>query len=140
MHPVEIDIACLEPAKRLLAGGDNRFAVGAAAVGIASVHAAEELGGEDDAIALAGMLAEVIADDLFRMSLGIGIGGVDEVAAFVDESVENRFRVLHGRSPSPVFAEGHRPETERRNTKSGVAERDVMIEGHVRFPGLADCC
>ena len=52
VQPVEIDVVGLQAAQRLLAGGDDRLAARAAAVRIARIEVAAELGGDDEAVAL----------------------------------------------------------------------------------------
>src|SRR5258708_32151813 len=98
----------LVPPQRLRQGGDDSLAAGAAAVGIAGIEAAEELRGDDDAIALAAIAANVVADDLLGMSLGVDVGGVDEISAAVQEARDDRFGLRDAGSPAPVLAEGHR--------------------------------
>ena len=48
----------------------------------------------------------------------------------LDVAVDDLLRLLDGRAPAEVFAEGHRAEAERADAQAGAAERDVMIEGH----------
>ena len=57
------------------------------------LHTVEELGGEDDLVALAG-LRERLAHDLFGLPVGVDVGGVDEVDAGVDSAVDDPDRVV----------------------------------------------
>ena len=59
------------------------------------------------------MAPDVVADDLLGVALGVEVGGVDEVAAELDEPVDDLFGLLHAGSPAKVLAERHRPEAQR---------------------------
>ena len=74
--------------------------------------------------------ADVVADDLLRVALGVDVGGVDEVAAAVEVAVEDRCGLLDAGAPAPVLAEGHGAEAERADAQAGAAERDVVVEWH----------
>ena len=70
--------------------------LGGCAVGIAGEHVAHELGGDDEAVALGVVGAEVVADDLLGVALGVDVGGVDEVPAPIDEGVDDAAGVVDG--------------------------------------------
>ena len=136
VHPVEVDVVGLQPAQRLLAAGRERLAAGAAAVRIAREEVARELGGDDDAVAPARVAADVVADDLLGVAVGVDVGGVDEVAAALEEAVEDGLGVLDAGAPAPVLAEGHRAEAERADAQAGAAEGDVVVERRPSYPLL----
>jgi hypothetical protein len=75
----------------LFARGHDGLASGAAAVRIAAIQVGAELGGDDHAIALARRRVETITDDRFGVPLGVAVGGVDEIAAAIEESQDLRF-------------------------------------------------
>ncbi len=79
---IEIDIVGAESAEAVIDFGEDCFAGQAAAVGVFS-HGAVDFGGEDDFIAL-GEITECAADDFFAGSVGIDVGGVEEVDACVE--------------------------------------------------------
>jgi len=89
VHPVEVDVVGLQAPQRLLARCHKGLSTRSPGVGIAAIHVREKLRGDYHAVAAGRMPADVIADNLFRMPLGVTIGGVDEIAAEVDEAVEN---------------------------------------------------
>jgi hypothetical protein len=62
------------------------------------------------------------------MALRVAVRGVDEIAAAFKITAEDRFRLLDGGAPTPVFAEGHGAETERADTQARAAQRDVVGE------------
>ena len=101
--------------------------------GIAGVEVAAELRRDDEAIAPGGMAAEVVADDLLGVALRVEVRGVDEVAAELDEAIDDLLRLLDAGAPAQVFAEGHRAEAERADAEAGAAERDVVVERHGRL-------
>jgi len=53
MQPVEVDVVGLQAAERLLARRHDGLTVGAAAVRVARVQVAAELGGQDEPVARA---------------------------------------------------------------------------------------
>ena len=113
VQPVQVDVVGLQAPQRVLAGVDQRLAARAAAVGIARIEVAAELGRDHQAIAAGGVAPDVVADDLLGVALGVEVGGVDEVAAEVDEAVDDLLGLLHAGAPAEVFAERHRPEAQR---------------------------
>ena len=76
------------------------------------------------------MTANVIADDLFRMTLGVKVCGIDEVAAELNEAIDDSLRLLNAGPPAEVLAKGHCAEAEWTYTQAGTAEGNVVIEGH----------
>src|SRR5580704_14612959 len=55
-----------------------------------------------------GLRGEEVADDLLGVSVGVDVGGVDDVAAAVEILSENCLGSLGASAPAPVLAEGHR--------------------------------
>jgi len=112
VHPVQIDVIGLQPPQRLLARGCDRLPARAAAVRIALIEVAEELGRDDDAVAARAVASDEVADDLLGVPLRVDVGGVDEIAAAFHEARDDGFGLGDARPPAPVVAERHRPETE----------------------------
>src|SRR5712692_2041382 len=130
VQPIEIDVIGLQPAQRLLALGDDRLAAGAAPIGIADVEVAAELGRDHQAVSLVAVTSDVIADDLLRVSLGVEIGGIDEVAAEPEVPVDHRLGLLDAASPAEILAEGHGAEAERAYAQARTAQGDIVVERH----------
>src|SRR6202008_656713 len=122
---IEIDVIGLEAPQRALAGRDDRLAARSAAIGISPVEIAAELRGDHEAIAPRGMASDMIADDLLRVAFRVEVRGVDEVAATLDEAIDNSLRLLDTGAPAEIFPEGHRAKAERADPEAGAAERDV---------------
>src|SRR5712691_1628069 len=81
--------------------GDYLLAVVAGTVRITRVGLVGELGGEHEPVAAS---FEQLAEDGFRGSVGVDVGGVDDVAAGVGEQVEHLRADIRGCAPAPVFA------------------------------------
>src|SRR5262249_8948670 len=77
------------------------------------------LGGEDDARPPPG---QRLAADLLRGPEAVGVGGVDEVPAGVEEAVDQRLRLALATAPAG-HAEGHRAEAELGHAEAAAAER-----------------
>jgi hypothetical protein len=76
----------LQAAQRLFELTYECLAAGAAAVGVARMEVGEELRTEHDAFTQPGPGGEEVADDLLGVAVGVGVGGVDDVAAAVEVS------------------------------------------------------
>jgi hypothetical protein len=77
--------------------------------------------GQHDVVAAA---FERLADDLFGLTGGIDVGGVDEVDPGVQRAVDDADRVVVvGVAPG---AEHHRAEAELRDLDAGAPERAVV--------------
>jgi C4-dicarboxylate transporter DctM subunit len=63
--------------------------------------------------------SKLVADDLLGVALGVEVRGVDEVAAEIDESIDDALRFFDARTPSEVFAERHRAEADSHAARSG---------------------
>ena len=134
VQPVEVDVVGLQATERLLAGGDDSpCGWSRRRWGRRHVMVAAELGGDDESVALLGVATEVVADDLLGVALGVEVGGVDEVAAALDEAIDDLFRVGDAAAPPEVFAERHGAEAKGADTKTGTTERDIVIERHIVF-------
>ncbi len=66
-------------------------------------------------------IGDIATNQFLAATLGIHIGGVDEVAASIDIGMEDGLRNLIGRTPSRG-AEGHGAEGERADDQAGVSE------------------
>ena len=134
VEPVKVDVVGLQAPQRVLAGRDDGLAARAAAVRVAGIQVAAELGGDDEAVAASRVAADVVAEDLLGVTLRVEVRGVDEVAADLDVAVHDLLRFLDGGAPPEVFAERHRTEAQRADTESRSAERYVVIEWHENLP------
>src|SRR3954462_2081532 len=130
MQPVQVDVVGLQAPQRLLAGGDDRLAARPAAVRISQVQVSAELGRDDETVAACGMAADVVADNLLGVPLCVEVRGVDEVAAELDEAIDDPLRLLDARAPAEIFTEGHGAEAQRADADAGAAEGYVLIEWH----------
>ena len=75
------------------------------------------------------MGGEPVTENFLRVTIGVEVGGVDEVAATIQIGPENLLGFLDaGASAARVFAEGHGTQGERADPQPGPAERDVLIE------------
>ena len=72
------------------------------------------------------MTGDELADELFTRAVGVNVGRVDEVAARLAVGVVDFARLVLGRAPAPVFAEGHRAEAKVGNTQAAAAEKLVV--------------
>src|SRR5262245_34111275 len=94
-----------------------------AGVGVAHALAESVLGGDDEAIALGG---DELADIALAGAVGVVVGGVDEVAAGLDERLKYLAALVLRRAPTPILAEGHRAEAHFRDTQAAAAEQFVV--------------
>jgi hypothetical protein len=74
--------------------------------------------------------AEVIADDLFGVALGVKVRRIYEVAAELDEAIHDLLGFLDARAPAEVFTESHRTEAERAHPEPRATERHITVERH----------
>ncbi len=130
VQPIEVDVVGLQAAEGILACGDYRFAPGAAGVGIAWIKVAAELRRDDQTVPLGSVAADMIADDLLRMAFGVAVRGIDEVAAELDEAIENLLGFFHAGTPAVVLAEGHCAEAQRAHAQARAAKGHIGVEGH----------
>ena len=68
------------------------------------------------------IVCDELADVPLARAVGVVGGGVDEVAAGLDEAVEDRTTLLEVRAPAPVLPERHRSEGELGDAKAAAAE------------------
>src|SRR6516164_10198030 len=71
------------------------------------------------------MTLHEFAKKSFTAAIGVEIGGVDEVAARVAESLIDFAGFVLRRAPAPVFAEGHGAERGFRNSKTAVSQKPI---------------
>ena len=137
---IEVDMVEAEP---LQAAGDLIHDVPAREadrIG-AGAGAAANLGGHDDVLALDGKVAQGLAEHDFRLSLGIDVGGVDEIDARFERALNERGRALlldrADIAPEAGAAmKGHRPQAYFRDELAGAAKRAVF---HRRIPFWWSC-
>jgi hypothetical protein len=82
-----------------------------------------ELGGDHPLAALA---AERAADQRFREAVAVALGRVDEVDAPVLRVRKEPLDVFERERPAPLASELPRPESDRRNDETGLAEGPVF--------------
>ena len=90
-HLVEIDPLGLQPAQRVLDRFDDPAPPGAAMVGVL-VHRKTELHRQHHVVAAAA--GQRLAEDQFRLTGGIAVGGVDEVDPGIERLVDDSNRVV----------------------------------------------
>src|SRR6516225_5647220 len=71
------------------------------------------------------MTLHEFAKKSFTAAIGVDIGGVDEVAARVTESIIDFAGFVLRRAPAPVFAKGHGAERGFRNSKTAVSQKPI---------------
>jgi hypothetical protein len=112
VRPIEIDTICPEALQALLDGSDHVLAAVSRARKPAILLCAEGvLRGDDEVIPVGG---DELTDHLFGLPDLIGIGGVDEVTARRDVSVEHALRFLALGAVTPAGAEVAGPQRKLR--------------------------
>ena len=126
--PEEVDVVGLQASQRVMHRVHHGLGAAAAAIRVHGPEVAAELGGDDHAIALpgAGPGTEVVPEDPLAVSLGVDVGGVDEVAAHLQVTRDHRIARGHVGAESPFMAEGHRTEADRVDAEAASAKRDVV--------------
>jgi len=129
IHLVEVDPVGLEPLQAVLDLLHDPAPRVAAIVRVAGlthryVHRAVEFRCQDDVVTTTAR--QRFADDDLGLSLGVDVGGVDEVDAVVECPVDDRHRRVAVAFTEP--AEHHGAETQGAHARSGVAE-DAMFHG-----------
>ncbi len=130
MQPVQIDVVGLQTPKRVFTLPNDSFAARAACIGITRIQVAAELGGEHQPVAPRFVAPNVIANDLFRVALGVKVGGVEEVAAEFGVTVDDLLRLFDARAPAEIFAESHGAQAKWAYAQAGTAQSDIVVEGH----------
>jgi hypothetical protein len=124
---VQVDIVGAEAAQAVVDLGQDRLAGQARAVG-ARAHRVPDLGGDDDVVAV-GEVLQRPAEDLLAGTLGVHVGGVEEVDARLDRVPDERAALLLAQRPDRVaaarLAVGHGADGDGRDVEAGVAELDV---------------
>ena len=120
VHLVQVDVVGVQAAQRVLDLADDPPA-GAAPLVRVGPHRHEELRGQHDVVAAPG---EGLADDPFRLALGVDVGGVDEVDAGIQGAVDDADGV--GLVLVSPRAEHHRPQAQRADRDAGPAEHSVL--------------
>ena len=123
VHLVQIDPIGLEPLQAVLDLLHDPAPRVAAVVRVAGlthryVHRTVELRGQDDVVTAA--TSQGFADDDLGLALGVDVGGVDEVDAFVERPVDDSHRRVVIAFTEP--AEHHGAEAQGAHAHSGVAE------------------
>jgi hypothetical protein len=113
VEPVHVDVVGAEAAQAGVERLDHVLAMAAAAVGIAGAGVDGVLGGQHPPGPLGG---DQLAGDLLAGAVGVGVGGVDEVAAGLGEGLQDAGALVLGGAPSPLRTEGHGAEAELRDS------------------------
>jgi hypothetical protein len=75
------------------------------------------------------MALEELAEEGLAAAVRIDIRRVDEVAAGLEEGVEDGAALVLGRAPALVLAERHRAEAKLRDPQAGMAEQSISHDG-----------
>ena len=116
----------LKTAERPVEGAINVFASVAARIRVARFGIEGKFRGQDDSVTQTA-LDDKFPDQLFALAAGISVGGVNEIPAGFEVSIEEAARNVLLRSPSPLGAESHGAETEWGDAQSGSSERFVFV-------------
>lgn len=110
--------------RKVLEAGLERLgqvlAVAAAGVGIVRPNVERVLGCQHPMVAL---VRDQLADDALAGSVRVEVCGVDEIAPGLRVGLKDAGALDLERTPAPVFAEGHRPEAELRDTEARAGRR-----------------
>ena len=121
---VEVHVVHAEAPQRGVDPGHDRLARETAAVR-ALAHRHEDLGGDDDLVAV-GHLPQRAAGDLLARAVGVGVRGVEEVDPGVEGLAEEGFRRVLVEGPRVGAAVGdavaHAPQADPRHVDTGHAE------------------
>lgn len=122
MDLVQVDIVRPEAAEGLLDLVDDPAAGVALHIRVVRIfaHLAVHFRGEHDRVPAP---LQSLADDLFRLTPGVGICGVDEVDADIEGAVDDPHRLVMVGVPRP--AEHHRPQAVGADVDSGASEAPI---------------
>ena len=103
-------------------------------------HAATNLGGDDDILALDAKVAQGLADLNLGLALGIDIGGVNEIDAGLERPGDKLcggglIERPDGAPETGAAAEGHGPKADFGNKLAGAAKRSIAHETSVPCGG-----
>jgi hypothetical protein len=87
-------------------------------VGIVAGSGVGVLGRQHDPVAVP---RHELAQQLFAGTVGVDVGGVDEVAARLQEGVVDVAAFVVRRAPAPILAESHRPQAQLRDSQAAFA-------------------
>jgi len=117
MNPIEVDVVGLEPLEAGLKGAGHVLAVIAARVGIALAREERVFCGDDEVVPVG---FNEFAQQALTRALVIFVGGVDEIAAGLRETVKDFSAFFFRCGEAPVFP-GF-PESHRAQAKLGDPE------------------
>ena len=123
MDLVEVDPVGVEALRRLSSTCSEDPAPRVATAVAALAHLEVHLRGEYDVVAAA---TERLTDDLFGLTVGVHVGGVDEVDALVEGGVDDAGTVVVVGVADR--AEHHRAEAMDTHLDTGAAERAITQE------------
>ena len=112
MQPIKIDVIGLQPTERAFERRVDVFSAVAARVGVARASAERKFRGEHHLVSSL-RLREKITDDALAASVGVTVGGVDEVAPGVEVAVQDGVGGFLRSPPAPIGAERHGSEAKR---------------------------
>jgi len=122
VHPEEVDPIGAQPAQAGIQGLDEVLPMVASRVGIVGPACQRVFGRQDDAFPAA---FKELPELLLRLPVGVVVGGVDEVAAAVEEEVEHPARLGQLRPPAPALAERHRAQGDLADAKGRARKQPV---------------
>ena len=119
VQPEQVDVVRPEPPQALLERPHQALAMVSARVRIVAIERQRVLRRDHEPVSIA---RDELADVPLARAVGVVGGSVDEVAAGLDEAVEDRTALLEIRAPAPVRPERHRSERELGDAKAAAAE------------------
>ena len=101
-------------------------------------HAAANLGGDDDVLALDSEIAQGLADLNLGLAFGIDVGRVDEIDARFERAGDelgggSLIERPNGAPESGAAVEGHRPKADFRDILARTAKRTIAHETSIPF-------
>ncbi len=128
----QVDVVQSQPAERVVDLGEDRLPGQSPAVG-PGTRLAVDLGGDDRRLAV-GEVAQRPAQDLLTRSVGVDVGGVEEVDARVDRTLDQRACLVLGEDPRVTaatgVAEAHHAETDGGDLQAGAPKPPVLQVSH----------
>ncbi len=146
--PQEVDVVGSQAAQGVFHRVHHALTTTTTTVWVPWPHVSTKLRGNDNLITGASprTRAEVVADHLFTVPLGVNIGGVDEVSAQFKVATDHGVAVGHIGSKPPFCSKCHGPQTDWVNAQAAATKSDIVggIGGHgstigVYFPMLQVC-
>jgi len=130
MEPIEVDVIGAEALEAGLNSAHHALAVITAGIGTSILarkcsDVISVLCRDHDLVA---MIPHKVADDALGGTVGVHVGGVNEVTALLAIQVVDLARFVFRCAPAPVFTEGHSAERKLADTQAAVAEQTIVHE------------